>query len=167
MSASLSNLQKRDIAIAARRAYDVWPEREAFEAINSDLSRSACFDAWRHVETGKAAGIQSLRECTQKHYAPVFAHFLELAGDHEGAARVRARDQDNGRRIARFKLNAALRERGLEASWVATICRQKFKRPLEEASEAQLWKLFYDVRNSKHPVLASAVATQIREPDPF
>ena len=66
--APLSNLQKRDIAIAARQAYDAWDGREAFELVNSETSRSACFDAWRHVEQGKAVGIQSLRESTQAHF---------------------------------------------------------------------------------------------------
>lgn len=162
MPAGLSNLQKRDIAIAARQAYQAWPEREAFEAINSELSRSACFEAWRHVEIGKATGgVQSLCECTQAHYARVLAHFQQLAGQTAAAEHTLARDQDNGRRIAMFKLTSALRERGLEASWVATICRSKFKCTLDRASESQLWKLFYDVR--RRPILTH----QVREPDPF
>lgn len=165
MSAGLSNLQKRDIAIAARQAYDAWPEREAFEAINSELSRTACFDAWRHVEQGKAVGgIQSLCEMTQAHYADVLAHFQELAGDDEAAARTKARGKDNGRRIARFKLNRELAARGLDLSWAATICRNKFKCDLERASEAQLWKIFYDVRNSKHAVIANQ---EPKESEPF
>jgi hypothetical protein len=145
----LSKLQKADIARAARRAYDVWPEREAFEAINSELSRSKCFEAWRHVESGKACGVQSLRAATQAHYGRLMAHFQALAGHAEQAARTRARDADNDRRIARFKLDQALRERGLQVGYAAAICRAKYKCPLDEASEKQLWKLVFDIRGRR------------------
>lgn len=158
----LSNLQKRDIAIAARRAYDTWSEREAFEAINAELSKSDCFNAWRHVEQGKACGgIQSLREMTQAHFGRVLAHFKALAGDSDGAARTLARDADNPRRIARFKLNQALRERGLELGYVIAICRRQFRCELDEASAGQLWKLVYTVRNRRKPATAGA------NPNPF
>lgn len=166
MPAGLSNLQKRAIAIAARKAYDAWPEREAFEAINSELSKSDCFNAWRHVEQGKATaaqrgetkdqgpetrdlGIQSLCEMTQAHYATVLAHFQALAGDGAAADRTRARDADNGRRIARYKLDEALRERGLTPGYVGAICRRQFRCELGDASAGQLWKLVYTVRNRR------------------
>lgn len=165
MPAGLSNLQKRDIAIAARAAYQAWDGREAFEAINSDQSRTACFEGWRHVEIGNATGgIQSLRECTQAHYATVLAHFQRLAGRAEAAQRTLVRDQDNGRRIAMHKLTAALRERGLVLDYAATICRSKFKCPLDRASESQVWKLFYDVKRARKPVAAYQPPTN---GDPF
>jgi hypothetical protein len=153
----LSHLQKREVAIAARRAYDAWPEREAFEAINSELSRSACFEAWRHVECGKAVGIQSLKDCTQAHYGPLLAHFKQLAGDAAGAQRTLARDADNGRRIARYKLGQALTERCLETGYAAAICRRQFRCGLDDASEKQLWNLFYTVRQ-RRPALAKTTA---------
>lgn len=174
MPAGLSHIQKREIAIAARRAYDAWAEREAFEAINSEMSRSACFDAWRHVEQGKATGgngsgpaggIQSLCEMTQAHYAAVLAHFIALAGDPARADRVLTRNQDNGRRIARYKLDQILRERGLPAGYAASICRSKFKCALDQASEGQIWKLFYDVR--KRPVPAQMATPAADNDDPF
>lgn len=152
MSGPLSNLQKREIAIAARKAYDVWAEREPYEAINSEISRTACFDAWRHVETGKAAGgIQSLCQLSQQHYGAVLAHFQALGGRQDAATRTLARDRDNGRRIARYKLGQALRERGLEVGYATAICHSKFKCALDDASENQLWKIFFDVRNRKRP----------------
>jgi hypothetical protein len=146
----LSNLQKREIAIAARRAYDAWSEREAFELINSELSRTACFEAWRRVEQGKATGIQRMTAMTQDHYAPALAHFVALAGDAGRATRVLARGADNDRRIARYKLDEALRERGLDPGYAAAICRRQFRRPLAEASAKQLWCLVYTVRSRRH-----------------
>lgn len=146
----LSKVQKRDISIAAAQAYAGWPDREPFEAINPELSRTACFEAWRHQEQAKACGIASLRACTQAHYGRLIAHFKALGGDIAGADRARVRDQDNGRRIARYKLDQELRTRGLESGYAAAICRSKYKCALAGASEGQLWKLLYDVRSSKH-----------------
>lgn len=145
----LSKIQKKDIAIAARRAYDAKLDREAFEAINSELSRTACFEAWRHVEQGKAVGVQSMRQMNQSHYGRVLAHFQKLGGEEAAASHTLARDADNGRRIARFKLSQALRERGLQEGYAAAICRNKFKCGLEEAGEKQLWKLVYDIRSRR------------------
>jgi hypothetical protein len=157
MPAGLTNLQKRDIAIAARQAYLAWDGREAYEAVNSGISKSECFKAWKHQEQGKAIALgvaqplgRSTCEMTQANWAPVLAHFRDLAGDRTGAQRVRERDQDNGRRIAMHKITGALKERELTLDWVATICRSKFKCTLDRASEKQLWILFYDVR--KRPV---------------
>jgi hypothetical protein len=152
----LSHTQKRAIAIAARRAYQAWPEREAFEAINGDMSRTAVFDAWRHVETGKACGIQSLRECSQAHYGRILAHFQRLAGDTAAATRTQARDADNDRRIARYKLDQALRERGLGESYAAAICRTQYRCSLAEASPRQLWRLVYTIRNRRRPARPAA-----------
>lgn len=164
----LSHLQKRDIALAARDAYQAWPEREAFEAINSHLTRTDCFEAWRHVEQGKAVGIQSLCECTQAHYARALAHFQRLAGQEGAAQHTEARDQDNPRRIALWKLRQALTEAGLPESYAAAICRRQYRCALSEASDKQVWCLVYTVRNraaaaKRRPV----VAAQTREPDPF
>lgn len=144
----LSKFQKGELAQLARAAYDVWPEREAFEAINSDLSRTKCFEAWRKVETGKVTGgVQSLRECTQAHYGRIKAHFLELVGDSTGADRARGRDADNPRRIALHKLKEALAAGGLQESYAAAICRRQFRCALTEASAKQLWNLVFTVRN--------------------
>jgi len=147
----LSNFQKAKIAMAAREAYDAWDGREAYELVNQDHSATDRFEAWRHVETGKAAGVQSLRQCTQAHYGRILAHFQELAGNVATATRTRGRDADNDRRIARYKLNQALRERSLLESYAAVICRGKFKCELNQASAAQLWKIFYDVRKRRKP----------------
>lgn len=167
MSAGLSHLQKRDIAVAARRAYDRWPEREAFEAINSEMSRSACFEAWRHVETGKAVGIQSLCECTQAHYGRALAHFQELAGERATATRTLARDEDNGRRIAMWQLNQALRERDLGRGYAIVICRTQYRCELDQASAGQLWRLIYTVRNRHKATVRPAKIAAPSNDDPF
>ena len=148
----LSNRQKADIGIAARQAYLAWDGRGMFERVNSNLTATDCFAAWRHVEQGKVVGIQSLREMHQGHYNRVLAHFEELAGDKASATKRRGRDADNDRRVALYKLNQALQERGLEVGYVAVICRTKYKCELSQATAAQIWKLVFDVRTRRKAV---------------
>lgn len=148
----LSNLQKRDIAIAAHKAWLACPEREALLAVNSELSATAVEAAWRHVEQGKAVGVQSLRACTQAHYGRLLAHFQALAGETGAAAHTLARDADNDRRVALFKLRQALRERGLQESYAAAICRTQYRCALAEASPKQLWRLVFTIRSRKKPL---------------
>ena len=155
----LSILQKREIAQLARRAYDAWSEREAFEAINSGQSRTACFEAWRHVEQGKACGVQSLCACTQAHYGRLVAHFQALGGNAAAATRTLVRDADNDRRIARYKLDQALQERGLREEYAAAICRRQYRCGLDEANTKQLWRLVFTIRNRRKPAAAPAAAT--------
>lgn len=165
----LSKEQKRLIAQLARQAYLAWPERAAFEAINSDLSLTACFAAWRHVEQGKATatgsgqacGIQSLRECTQAHYRPLKAHFENLLGQTDRASRTLAGEAGNSRRIAAHKLDQALRERDLAEGYAAAICRRQFRCALAEASEKQLWNLVFTIRNRRPSVTATARKSQL------
>lgn len=166
MSTPLTNDQKRIIGRLARAAYQAWPEREAFELINSELSKTACFEAWRHDQQGKACGVQHLRACTQDHYGRLKAHFQALAGDTAGATHTRGRDADNDRRIARFKLAENLRERGLTEAYAAAICRSKYKRSLDEATAAQLWKLVYDVR-TRRKALPKAPVEDLDDGNPF
>ncbi len=167
MPAGLSLIQKRDIAIAARQAYDRWPEREAFEAINADRSKTACFDAWRHVETRKAVGIESLCECTQANYARVLAHFQRLGGQESVAQHTEARDQDNPRRIARWKLNQALQERGLSLEYASKMSRGQYRCTIDEASAGQLWRLIYTIRNRYKATVRPAKIAAPSTDDPF
>lgn len=173
----LSHDQKRIIAQLARAAYDAWPEREAFEAINSELSRSACFNAWRHVEQGKACNIQSLCECTQAHYRVLKAHFEKLLGDDARAARTLAGEAGNDRRIAAHKLHAELAARDLPESYAAAICRNQFRCSLAEATTKHLWSLVFTIRNrrpaaaagrkSQGPNPKSQMVSAATEEDPF
>jgi len=161
----LSNLQKREIGQAAHAAWLACPDREALLAINGDMSATAVEKAWRHCEQGKAVGIQSLCACTQAHYGRLLGHFQALAGHTAAADRTRARDADNDRRVALYKLEQALRQRGLSLGYAAAICKTQYKCTLEQASARQLWRLVYTVRSRKK--LAKPAAPDRREPDPF
>lgn len=156
MSSPLTNDQKRQIGMLAHAAWQACPERESLLESNPELSASAVEAAWRHVEQGKACGIQSLRECSQDHYGRLKAHFLALGGQEQAAARTRVRDADNDRRIARWKLNQELQTRGLAAGYAASICRTQYRCSLDEATAQQLWRLIYTVRSRKKTAPAPA-----------
>ena len=162
----LSIEQKRIIAQHARAAFQRWPGRENFERANDGLAKTEIFNAWRHVEQGNAVGIQSLCECTQAHYNRLVAHFKEFSGDAAGAMRTRARDIDNDRRIARYKLDEALRERGLDICYAAAICRRQYRCGIDEANKQQLWRLVFTVKNRRTPI-SKATATAEQESNPF
>lgn len=147
MNTPLSLEQKRIISQLARSAYEIKPDREAFELINSDLSATKCFEAWRHFEQGKACGVQSLRECTQAHYLRLKAHFESLGGRLVQARRTLNREAGSDARIALFKLREVLKTAGLDEAYAATICRSKYRTELGHASAKQLWDIFYTIRN--------------------
>ncbi|HTJ78518.1 MAG TPA: UvrB/UvrC motif-containing protein [Rariglobus sp.] len=157
----LSNGQKADIAQVAKRAYDGWAGREAFEDANPGLSRSKCFEAWRRYEQGKAVGRQSLTQCTDGDFLPLIAHFQNFMGNGSAALQTLLRQAEAGRITMFFKIQQALAERGLDEAWVAKICRCKYKCALGDASERQLFSLLCDIRRSRK---ALPKAKQFREP---
>jgi hypothetical protein len=159
----LSIEQKRIIAQHARRAYERWSGREDFERANDGLSKTEMCNAWRHVQQGEAVGIQSLCECTQAHYNRLVAHFMALAGAPDAAMRTRARDFDNDRRIARYKLDEALRERGLREEYAAAICRRQYRCGLADANSHQVWRLVFTIRN-RRPAVTEATASNKQDP---
>lgn len=143
--------QKVHLARLARQAYDAWSEREAFEECNPTLSRTKCFEAWRHAETLKVTRhTQSLRECvSERDYLPLVAHFNHLLGNGDKALRTLLRHAEGSRITVYYKLQQALAERGLDEAYAAAICRRQYKTELGDASEKQLWSLFYTVRNRR------------------
>lgn len=146
----LTNDQKRKICMIARAAYDHWEGRTEFEATNFDISKTARFEAWRRYEQGKAVGRQSLSDCVSElHYLPLLAHFAAIAGEGAVALRALLRHAEEGRIQVYFKLREALAERGLEEGYASAICSRQFKCALGDASEKQLWNLFFTVRNRR------------------
>lgn len=163
MSSPLSNEQKAEIAQLARKAYDAWNGREAFEDANPELSRSKCFEAWRRVQQGEAVGIQSLTLCTQDQFLPLRVHFKKMIPvSIPSAMRDALRAQEEPRIRARYKLQQALDERGLNESYAAAICLRQFKCELGQASEKQLWCLFFTIRNRRKPQIGRKNARQGR-----
>ena len=133
----LSNVQKGKLCILARKAFD---------RIGGDSTTGMEFAEWRKQEQWNAVGKQSLRDCMQREYLRLVAHYEDLIGESGRAVTTHMRAGTEPRRIAEHKLLEALKKAGLEIAYADTICRSKFKCHVEDASTAQLWKLYYDIR---------------------
>lgn len=165
MSSFLTNDQKAELCALARRAYDSWAGRDEFETCNAELSHSKCHEAWRRVEQGKAIGRAmgaSLRHCTQDDFLPIRAHFLSLLGAGGAALRDHLRHAEEPRIRARFKLQEALDQRGLNEAYAATICRRQFRCELGDASEKQLWNLLFTVKKRRKPQFTARVGRYVK-----
>ena len=119
--------------------------KEAARAAGEPDSGQA-FDAWRHEESVRAAGVR-ISSATQRHWGSLRAHFENLCGRSDKAIRVLLRDQDNDRRVARWKLDRALEKAGIDQAYAEHICRTACRVPLDQATAAQLWHIHYTVRN--------------------
>ncbi len=160
----LSHTQKRDLSILARQAFDlkratVLPlyelqldgsfynaESKVADAQSVFLLRgdTASADEWRHNEVAKACGKLGLRCCGQDDYNKVLAHFHRMTGNNGAANRATARSATDGRRTAEFKIGKVLQELNLGMSYANGTCKKMFGgTALNEASEKQLWKVFY------------------------
>lgn len=132
----LSKKQKRNLAMLARKAWKIAgaPQGEKFED-------------WRHAEQEAAVGIASLRECQNRHYLPLQAHFLALGGQRAAAARSAIAAVHEPRAWALNKLERTCQEvadvlpdaRGYAAGFL----RNTYRTSIEAASPEVLWKGIY------------------------
>lgn len=157
--------QIREVCIAARKAFDGWEGREEWLDRNHHLSRTAAFDAWRHLETAKVTGgEQSLRHCiSEHHYLRLLAHFADIAGEGGVALKALLRHGEEPRIRVFFKLQHMLAEKGLDEGYAAHIARCKFKRPLGDCTEKMLWALFFDVKARPAKPVAKPAPKRIAE----
>lgn len=140
---ALTNQQKGLLAQLYRRAFDYQVERGA-------IWDAADFTDWRHEQQFAAVGKMSLRSCTQGDFAKLMAHGLDLAGDTGNAFRWHLKAQTNPERVALAKLKEACAEAGVEyPSYPLAICWDVCKCRLEDATEKQVWRLVYTVRNRR------------------
>ena len=108
----------------------------------------------------RARGLSTVTPAARGGRSPAICAATRVRGSVRAAAaaaeRTLARDADNDRRIARYKLDQALRERGLGESYAAAICRTQYRCSLAEASPRQLWRLVYTIRNRRRPARPAA-----------
>lgn len=105
------------------------------------------FDEWRHEQVSRACCKQGLRCCDQDDYGAVKAHFLRMLGQTSQAERAAVRGAGNGRRVAEYKLVQQLKDGGFQQSYAEAICQNMFGHGVAAASEKEVWKVFYTVRN--------------------
>ena len=135
----LTKEQKMRLSILARKA--AWEQKLGLD--NKQL------DAWRQEVSIRACGLR-ISEASQCHWAALKSAFEDLAGAPEQAFETHLRDADNKRRVAMWKLNQVLTEKGLDPSYAGKICKMQFKCALEDATAKQLWCLFYTLTNRKN-----------------
>lgn len=161
VAAPLSSQQKQRLAILSREAYAKQPGLVRGLEGKQGPSPVLKFDRWRHAQAIKAVG-RRISEATQGDYLPLKAHFLDLAGKPVAAMQAHMRRETEPQRVALHKLTRECAAKGLDLSYAAAICRRQFRCALEEASEKQLWCLFFTVRNRRNsgaPAAPAASAT--------
>ncbi len=145
----LSNLQKRLLSQLADRAFNraTALARARGEEPETNTAARAKF---RHDAVEAAVGKRGLRCCGQADYKTIEAHLLDLCGEPARAMRSHMAAETDTRRRAEWKLFheiQAAADAGLTVPYVEAICRAQFHCGITEASEKQLWRLVYTVRN--------------------
>jgi hypothetical protein len=153
----LSNEQKATICIAAAKAFSYVHKREPVSVGERET--------WRRLEQEKAVGRPSLTVCTQAHYLPLLAHFQGLAGEDGAACRSHVRDATAPHRVALHKLREICQSRGFDLSYAAAICRSKYKCPLDEATDKQIWSVYFDIKNRKGKARPAVTGAQDPQKD--
>jgi hypothetical protein len=127
----------------------------AFKAMKARgaLPANEDYEGWRREETFKAVGLESLRACGQRHYAPLCAHFQRLKGNHQAADNWLVKAANNQAAMGRAKLRQTIAETrdtlGDSLAYCRRICRAKFKTTdLEALTDKQAWTLVFDLRRA-------------------
>lgn len=152
-AAGLSKRQKADIAILAHKAWLATPEREVLLRENPEYSENEIFTIWRRDKQREAVGCDSLRMVHQDDYLRLLAKFREIMGDTAKATRLHVHAAEDGWRRAWWLLERSCKERGLAfPAYPGAICRKQYQCSLNEATEKQLFRLMYTVRNRRKEV---------------
>ena len=122
----LTKSQKKLLVMLARRG---WQKLHAAGAIDED------FNTWRRREAVAACG-RSISEAGRGDFDALYAHFLALAGETEGAFKAASNPLPNGLRNVLHVMGVEMKKAGVGAAYVAGICRRMFGRD-EPASEAE------------------------------
>ena len=141
MAAPLTNKQKMILAKLAADAFRLHPTNEDKPGETLEDFRR------RHVSL--ACGKDGLRCFSQDDYGHVKAHFQDMLGQSGKALKTLVHSAGNARRIVEWKILRALDEAGFQIGYAAKICRAQFRCDLDEATERQLWCLFFTITNRR------------------
>lgn len=126
---------------------------------------------WRHEEQFKACGKTLLRECVQKDWLPLTAHFLRIRGRIHEADTALSRTLSGQLAVARQKLREACMYASdvIEhpAQYVRSIAAARYKTPnMLDLTERQIWVLVFDLRrNAQHRRKRAKTALAAHKPD--
>jgi hypothetical protein len=120
-------------------------------------SDAKAFDAWRRFHVGEATGKAGLRCCNNDDFHAVVARCWDLRDRPDLAFNILAQSPEAAeRRKIEWLIGRELERGGLNIAYVIAICRHQYKCSLNDASNGQLWRLFYTVRNRVHAKLKSS-----------
>lgn len=152
----LSDAQKRNICLLARAAWERAGKPGFADQVGPAevaLSQTEAFTLWRHRQTFRAVGRESLKACTQREYPAVMAHFAQDAGMSGEARYWLGRMVGDETRQARGVLNRAILQAsdviGNPRGYVASIAASRFRTTdLESLSGRQVMTLVFDLRRN-------------------
>jgi len=140
--APLSNEQKKELVLLAKRAYE-------FRRQSSEV-RGQTLEEWRHTEQKLAVERGSLTVCTNEDFLFLKAHFLSLLGKKELASqvRVKAATEPHAWAMARFEreCKAAADVLPQARDYAAGFLRNARGVTLDQASEKQIWHAVFIIR---------------------
>jgi len=135
----LSNRQKREVILLARRAWNLHAAR--LRSSGGQFVPIPDFDAWRHSEVQTACGKLGLRLCLQSDFPWVMAHFLRLVGQDGQALRWLMAAQQDPRTQAWVAVERVMREHGISPNYAEAVCRNVCDCDLAHATAEQLWRV--------------------------
>jgi hypothetical protein len=143
--APLSNTQKRDLILLAKRAWNAWGAQRMAEGLEV-----MDFDTWRHQQQRMAVERASLTFCTNEDFLFLKAHYLSLLGKKDTANMLRVRAGCEPRIWAKSRFERECRDAADvlpdAREYAADFLRNARGVTLEDASEKQLWHAIYIIR---------------------
>jgi hypothetical protein len=150
LDVKLGAKEKQALAILAKQAYDVMKRNGATDETP---------DEFRQRLSEQACGLR-ISEARRRHFNDIKAAFLMITGRTTAALHAADRSATEGVRQALHQLRTELKRHGLAEGYAEAICRDKFKRSLGEASEKQVWAIYYDVKKNRKRERLPSVTTQ-------
>ena len=164
-SAPLTNEQKRDIVLLARKAF-------ARQRDIGALGPEADGEVWRRIQMLLVVERRSLTTCVNADYAALKAHFLALSGNEVRAQAVALKAGCEDRTWALAKLRnecvaaADVMPRAFE--YAAGFLRNARGVTIDEASAKQLWHAVFVVRRRTQQLRRAAhIESTHRDKVPF
>ncbi len=143
--APLSNEQKRELVLLAKKAWNAYGQERMAQSLDV-----MDFEEWRHQQQMMAVERKSLTVCTNEDYLFLKAHFLTLLGKKDTANALRVRATCEPRIWAKSRFERECRDAAdvlpHAREYAAGFLRNARGVDLDTASEKQLWHAIYIIR---------------------
>lgn len=141
--------QTRHLALLALRAFRLECAKARGRG-EQPATDKAAFEAFRHDAVIRAVGKAGLRCCGQGDFKFVEAELLNILGETGKAFEAQLRAQTENRRQVEWKICRLCEEIGRPITYAAAICRTMYRGlDLEEASDSQLWNVYFKLKKQQ------------------